>query len=141
MSISTEIKKIRFTGDYNMQLAEFIDDYFKELCEERIDIRLMTVDSLIEKFIDDTDERPDSYALNRLGHALAWDYMEGDVHPDKMTREEYPIMTERQERWRKTGHRQSRNAQGVTHYEVPLTNAETIGTDGVDYRPPIRQYR
>ena len=66
-----------------------------------------------------------------------------DKHPDKMTREEYPFMSEYQLARRRAGVHRRKAARGEppVNSEVGLENAEYIGTDGIDYRYPTRRKR
>lgn len=141
MKMGTVIKHVRFTDNYKEQLTEFIDDYFDTLKLIEFDERNALVDSLIEKYVEDTGVRPDGVALDRLAHVLAWDYMEGDTNIHKVAHEEYPILTEHQIQSRTTGLSRKKNSYGVSFYEVPIENAEYVATNGKDYRLPIRRYR
>lgn len=140
MSLGTIIKHIRFTDDYKTQLTEFIDDYFKEICNEHIDDRTKTVNTLIEKFIEDTGERPDNASLSRLGHTLAWDYMEGDSDRWKMKKTEYPIATETMLNRERTGSQRSRSSTGLIYREVPIAQAANTSSDLVNHNVPYRRY-
>lgn len=134
------LSEIIFRDDYKTQLAEIIEDYRDIWRSYAADARITVIDSLIDRYIEHTGERPDGRALYQLGSIIAYDYMEGDMRKNKASVEEYPILTDRQLAIRKTGARESRGVQGVVNFEVPLDNATNIGSDGADYSPPIRRY-
>jgi len=83
---------------------------------------------------------PDDSHLSRLTDFILYEELT-DSHPDKVSREEYPFMSEYQLARRRAGvhRRRSRAGEAPTHSEVGLDATETIATDGVDYRYPTRR--
>ncbi|ARO65497.1 Uncharacterized protein B5E39_3162 [Bacillus cereus] len=75
----------------------------------------------------DGRERPEPKQLERLADLLLFEDL-SNTHPDKMTREEYPIMSD---------HQLSRRHSG----EVSMKVAEEYGVDRRNYKPPIRRKR
>jgi hypothetical protein len=89
--------------------------------------RSRAVETLIDEYIASTGERPDPAELERLTNAMLHEELT-DRHPDKVTREEYPIMSEQQ-----LARRQNASA--------PLHAAHYEATDGRNYRVPTRRKR
>ncbi|MFX3616194.1 MAG: hypothetical protein ACE3JK_01520 [Sporolactobacillus sp.] len=79
--------------------------------------------------------KPDTYELDRLADVVLNEVLT-NKHPDKMNREEYPILSRFQDERRKFGG--ARNKQGVRRHEVPLIAAAQVGIDGVDYGESAR---
>lgn len=81
---------------------------------------------------------PDSALLTRLTDIIL-DEEISDSRPDKMTLEEYPIMSEFQRERRQEGKnvRKGKFPKG----EVDLGAIMNHGTDGHDYRTPVRRKR
>lgn len=115
-----------FTEDFNNDMHAHIDELFSEYRQRKTSRRerLEASDSLIESYVEYTGERPDSTALERLGTLILLDELT-DPHPDKMTREEYPIMSDSQ--------REERLKD-----EIPLKWAQSVAIDGRDYRVKTR---
>ncbi|AJH82075.1 hypothetical protein P5775_21100 [Bacillus cereus] len=72
-------------------------------------------------------ELPEPKQLERLADLLLYEEL-SNTHPDKMAREEYPIMSE---------HQLSRRHSG----EVSMKVAEEYGSDRRNYKPPVRRKR
>lgn len=111
----------------NQQFAQEIDGLFTKAKAGGLDdrrARFDEVEALTERYFAANDEMPPAPLLDRLATlCLREEYI--DPHPDKMTREEYPILTETQ-----------RDEREKT--EISDTWAEEVGIDGVDYRPKTR---
>lgn len=135
-----KLSEIVFQGDYKTQLGDIITKYRDTLRSYSLEARITVVDSLIDRYIDHTGERPGGRELYQLGSIIAYDYMEGDRRKNKSAVVEYPILTDVQLGHRKTGSHQRKGARGYVSYEVPLENAVNIGVDGVNYTPPKRYY-
>lgn len=75
---------------------------------------------LTEQYYAEHGNMPDGAILDRLGTLILQDEL-ADTHPDKMTREEYPLLSESQRDER-------------VKDERSLNAAQDIATDGVDYR-------
>ncbi|WP_163530955.1 hypothetical protein [Halobacillus ihumii] len=63
--------------------------------------RIYACDCMISAYVNQTGETPDGRQVHRLANWLLLDEL-ADNHPDKVTREEFPIMTKRQLRTRYT---------------------------------------
>jgi hypothetical protein len=100
--------------------------------------RIALIDELIESYIAATDQRPDSVQLDRLATLCLREELT-DRHPDKMSREEFPIMSDEQYVRRKTGLNRKKDGRGIIETSFKL--AEEYGTDGRNYRRPKRKKR
>lgn len=89
--------------------------------------RMQAIDALIAAYVDGTGERPDDVEIARLTDAILHEELT-DRHPDKITRNEYPFMSDWQLDLRRD-----------REYSVDL--AENHGIDGKDYREPTRRRR
>ncbi|EJQ06651.1 hypothetical protein ABHP49_004765 [Bacillus cereus] len=120
-------------GDYKMQFETYVNKLIithRESDSEAIsnrDVRAEEIKSLTDAYVGTVGERPESKQLERLADLLLYEELH-DTHPDKMTREEYPIMSE---------HQLSRRHSG----EVSMKVAEEYGVDRRNYKPPVRRKR
>lgn len=89
--------------------------------------RFKAIEALTDEYVKATGKRPEPTQLDRLATLCLYEEVT-DPHPDKMTRDEYPIMSDSQ--------REEREKD-----EVSLTWAESVGTDGRDYAKQTREYR
>ncbi|QHZ58610.1 hypothetical protein M655_024890 [Brevibacillus sp. NSP2.1] len=89
--------------------------------------RARAIEALIDEYVESIGQRPDAAELERLANAVLHEELT-NRHPDKVTREEYPIMSETQ-----LTRRQNASA--------PLHAAHYEGTDGRNYRMPTRRRR
>lgn len=89
--------------------------------------RIALIGALTDEYVASTGERPDVAELERLADAILYEELT-DQRRDKISGVEYPFMSE----WQ-LAVRQNRE------YDVKL--AEERGTDGRDYKPPIRRHR
>lgn len=96
---------------------------FKRNQTERSE-RIIFADNLIESYYEIIGEIPPSSVLDRLATLILQDEL-ADTHPDKMTRNEFPLLSERQ-----------RDTRGRS--ERSLKAAQDIATDGTDYRVKTR---
>lgn len=101
-------------------------------------VRLVKLEQLAEEYYAKAGEMPDAVALERMADLALYEELTDD-RPDKMTLEEYPIMSDEQEARRKEG--KHRKKSDNPRIEVPLGIAENIGVDGRDYNPPMRRER
>lgn len=118
-----------FTSDYNTEMHRHIDDLFttaKLLDTSRQD-RLQSSDALVEAYVIHTDKRPDGTALGRLATLILRDELT-DPTPYKTQNTEYPFESE---------HKKKRHNDGITSASF----ADSVGTDGRDYRTPHRRKR
>lgn len=133
-----------FSGDYKEKLRNIIKQLQEDAPNTSESYRITYIFDLINDYILQTGERPDGDALYRLSNVILYDHLEGDTRPNKVQADEYPILTDIQLRFRRSGATRERNAQGVIYKEVPLNYAGTIATNGINYALPIRkmaQYR
>lgn len=88
--------------------------------------RRINSDRIVESFFAVVGKIPSTAQLDRLASYLLFDELT-DEHPDKMTREEYPILSESQ--------RDERLKD-----EVSFSWAESVAIDGRDHQPRTRDY-
>ncbi|MCY7967735.1 hypothetical protein MOB49_11590 [Bacillus haynesii] len=100
--------------------------------------RIEEITALADAYYDSVGEHPDSTALERMANLVIYEEL-SDSHPDKMTREEYPIMSETQLSRRKEGKHRKKEAN--YRIEVPFKLAENVGVDGKNYALPVRRER
>lgn len=100
--------------------------------------RIKEINALVEAYHDSVGKSPDSAALERMANLIIYEEL-SDSHPDKMTREEYPIMSETQLSRRKEGKHRKKEAN--YRIEVPFKLAENVGVDGRNYALPVRRDR
>lgn len=128
-----------FTGDYKTKLKAYVDYVLQTAAQTDRSTRMNLIEDLTDEYVRQTGERPDPTELERLAHAILHEEL-SDPRPDKMTIEEYPIMSERMHRVRTQGAERKRNSAGVVTYEVPIDHASNTGTDGIDYSPAKRTF-
>lgn len=87
--------------------------------------RCASVDILCEAHYAQLGRMPDSNVLERLASLILFDELT-DTHPDKMSREEYPILSDSQ--------REERLGD-----EVSEKWAQDMASDGRDYKLPTRE--
>src|SRR5690606_24145152 len=87
---------------YHERITELFNEYYaapkddKPTPAERIE----AADEIIEDYIEEDGERPPNSILSRLATDILLDTLT-DSHPDKMSRDEYPIMSKGQRKRRK----------------------------------------
>ncbi|MED4111216.1 hypothetical protein P4636_19390 [Halalkalibacterium halodurans] len=130
----------------NIELKTKIDKLWRETKARKLPRhhRLKAIEDLTETYFKTSGQMPSGGALVRLTTLCLYEEI-SNAHPDKMTREEYPIMSDNQYR-RKTEGRHVR--RGGTNgklkpltREVPLSLAVNMATDGREYRYPSRRER
>jgi hypothetical protein len=106
------------------------------------ELRLAKIEKLTEEYFAKTGEMPDTKALQRLEDLCIYEELT-DSHPDKMTLEEYPIMSDYQLARRQHGmHRKKPKEDDLpVRMEVPLSWAANYGADGKNYSYPYRRER
>jgi len=86
--------------------------------------RIKFAEELTERYFAEHGKMPEGTILERLATLILQDEL-ADTHPDKMTREEYPLLSDRQ-----------RDTRGRD--ERSFSAAQDVATDGVDYRVKSR---
>lgn len=120
-------------GDYKTQFETYVNTLITTLRESdssaisNRDVRAEEIKSLTDAYVASIGQRPEPKQLERLADLILYEELH-DTHPDKMTREEYPIMSE---------HQLSRRHSG----EVSMKVAEEYGVDRRNYKPPVRRKR
>ncbi|TEA81194.1 hypothetical protein [Bacillus thuringiensis] len=120
-------------GDYKTQFETYVNTLITSLRESdsdaisNRDIRAKEIKLLTDAYVGTVGERSEPRQLERLADLMLYEELH-DTHPDKMTREEYPIMSE---------HQLSRRQSG----EVSMKVAEEYGVDRRNYKPPVRRKR
>lgn len=138
------MNEFTFGANYNEELAQYIDELFLKDKSDKLprQERLDSSDRLIEAYVLRTGKRPPSAQLGRLATLILRDEL-ADPHPDKMTREEYPILSDEQHARRTEGrHIRRTNKDGKplpNKTEIPLQAAYDYGEDGKNYRQPLRR--
>lgn len=89
--------------------------------------RFEAVEALTEEYYAVNGKMPDAGALDRMATLCLYEEVT-DPHPDKMARDEYPIMSATQEEER---HKD----------EISEVWSESVGTDGRDYAKQTGEYR
>ncbi|MEC0479000.1 hypothetical protein ACG2QI_00220 [Bacillus sp. GM2] len=89
--------------------------------------RIEEITALADAYFDAVGEHPDSIALARMANLVIYEELT-NPHPDKMAREEYPIMSETQREER-------------IKSEASEKLAEECGADGRNYKVPTRRKR
>lgn len=98
--------------------------------------RQRLVENILADNYDEVRRNPD--IIERLTNAVLYEEL-SDTHPDKMTRDEYPIMSEHQLARRQFGAHREKST--ITRIEVPLSSLMNLATDGRDYSYPKRRQR
>lgn len=86
-------------GNHKEQFSKYVE----ELVERDLPIqeRMILIGELTESYVSKFDKRPHSKDLELLADYLLKEHLQ-DKNPDKMTKEEYPVMSDRQKRTRKS---------------------------------------
>ena len=82
--------------------------------------RIEVTEKLTEQYFSEHGEMPSASVLDRMATLILQDEL-ADKHADKMTRNEYPLLSDRQRETRGRGERS-------------LYAASDVATDGQDYR-------
>lgn len=101
--------------------------------------RIKMVEQITDSYTLDLGYRIDSHLLTRMADIILREELT-DSHPDKMSRKEFPIMSEHQLMRRTQGKQRHRNSVGNVIVEVPLEHAVNVGTDGINHTLPTRKY-
>jgi hypothetical protein len=127
-------------GDYKSILHEAIME-LQQMAKRGEVLRkdlFWAIDVLTEEYFAKNGEFPDAAALERLADLCLYEEIT-DSNPDKMTTEEYPIMSDTQLARRREGKHRKKEAN--YRIEVPLGIAENYGIDGKVHDYPTRRQR
>lgn len=102
--------------------------------------RIEAIEAITETYTITLEYRLDSRTLERMANLILNEELT-DRHPDKMTRNEYPIMSPQQERGRTQGLQRDRRKDGTTVRETVLEHASNVASDGKNYTLPIRNFK
>jgi len=127
------------------EFAEKINDIWTKTKTGKLrdrQVRFAVIERLIDDYIAKSGKRPEPEQLDRLATLCLYEEIT-DSYPDKMTRDEFPIMSDTQYA-RKTTGRHVRRQDSNGNYkplkrEVPLNLAKYIGADGKNYNRPKRR--
>jgi hypothetical protein len=124
--------------DYKAMLHEAITEMQRATKRGELprEIRLVKIEELTESYYGNTGEMPDGVALERLADLCLYEELT-DNDRMKVRNNEYPFLSETQLARRQEG----LHARGGTPGEVPLSAADSIGTDGKSYGIPTRRER
>jgi hypothetical protein len=100
------------------------------------EVRLVKIEDLTEAYYAKTGEMPDAVALERLADLVLYEELTDDDRM-KVRNNEYPFLSETQLARRQEG----LHARGGTSGEVPLSAADSVGSDGKSYGIPTRRER
>src|SRR5699024_4025630 len=105
---------------YHDKISDLFDEYYSAVkgAKPAPNKRIESADSLIEDYIEQHGKRPTASVLSRLATYILLDTL-SDSHPDKMSREEYPIMS-----YGQTGRHFARNSKLA---DVPYDYSEVVG--------------
>jgi hypothetical protein len=101
--------------------------------------RMAEVERLTDEYIESTGRVPDGALLERMTNVILHEELtDNDEH--KMSRNEYPILSDSMYERRVEGKHQSssKRKDKLIFREVPLSHARNIGTDGNNYNTPSR---
>lgn len=113
---------MNFREAFISRVTEFIEDHIEDRTE-----RIAAIDRLIAEYTETHGENPPTTALDVLADYVLYEEIH-DPHPDKMSRNEYPIMSARQEETRRDR-------------EYSLSLADNYDLDGVNRAKPEKRHR
>lgn len=134
-----QAKQYIFFGDYKKQMESYVTELEANVHAMTREERMQEIETLTDAYVAQTGKRPDVSVLERLANVTLHEEL-SDTHPDKITRNEYPILSERQYNLRAKGKKRERTKAGVVHTEVPITHGSNVATDGTDYTPHKRSF-
>jgi hypothetical protein len=114
-------------NDYAEEFRLTVEEMMKNPEEDR-DLRMETVQILIDDYVDQTGERPKNRDLTRLGHYILSEELK-DKRPNKVQEEEHPILSNSQVI------RRQANEAGFDYAEM------FISQDGKDFNASTRRKR
>lgn len=124
----------------NEELNERINELWAQTKAGKLprQARFAAIEQLTEEYIAANGRRPDPAMLDRLATLCLYEEVT-DHHPDKMTRDEYPIMSDTQEEERHSDEvlTEFTDEDDDTNDNHARVNAY-LAADGRSYRKPIR---
>ena len=107
----------RFVGDYAGAIKTLVSRFLTMSPIPDLNFRKAAIQVLTDEYIRQTGEVPDGVQLNLLANWLLYEDIT-DPHPDKVTREDYPIMNKGQLR---TRHRRERVDEHMETRQYPAS--------------------
>jgi hypothetical protein len=104
------------------------------------DVRMARIDELVNSYIEKTGLRPSGEVLEKLTNAVLHEELTNKSSA-KVSKYEYPIMSDRQLARRRTGSERHRRKDGIIVREVPYEHASNVSVEGRDYTRPIRSFK
>ena len=129
-----------FGEDYKKGFILAVNELVSKAPEYTREQRITLVEKLTDAYVDRVGERPDPSQLHRLADVILREELT-DMHPDKMTINEYPIMSDSMRERRMTGSFRPRRKDGTVIREVPIEHASNVAMDGLNYTQPIRNFK
>jgi hypothetical protein len=146
---SKQFRKFTIFGHITERGTQLMEDYKAQLHEDitqlqaatkrgelQREVRLGKIRQLTEDYFDKNGEWPDAVSLERLADLVLYEEIT-DTDRMKARNNEYPFFSETQLARRQEG----LHARGGTSGEVPLSAADSVGTDGKSYGIPTRRKR
>lgn len=123
------------------ELREGIELLEEYASKTSIEWRKEGIEWLTTEYLNTTGKVPDGKLLERMADTLLHAELT-DNAKDKMSKYEYPILSDMQYARRTEGrHTRKKRQDGGAVREVPLAQAKNIGADGRDYSLPVRVYK
>lgn len=136
-SVATKVLVCDFSSDYKEALNDVIEDLERSAGDMSTEERTKASDSIVESYVEQTGERPDSSALSRLANVILRDDL------TSRTKEEIkdaPFLSDTQYERRVTGRNDRKRPEGFRFKEVPMLHASNVAVDGGNYTMPIRSF-
>lgn len=130
---------MNFEQEYNEVISQYVHVLDRITPGQPREVRMGILDELIGEYVEQTGQTPPANLLERMTDMVLHEEL-SDPHPDKMTRNEYPIMSQQQYEKRTRGLTRQRNKSGVAIREVSIDQAMHVATNGRDYLPPKRSF-
>lgn len=134
------MKYSRLKPEHKVMLDSSMTELERKASEMTRQERIEAVEAITETYTMQLNYRLDSHTLERMANLILHEEL-SDKHADKITRNEYPIMSERQLGRRTQGKERHRNKSGTVTVEVPLNHASNVASDGKNYTQPIRNFK
>lgn len=122
------------------KLKDKIEELHRTRRETSREYRTEKAEKIVNEYVEKTGRVPSSEHLLRLEDIILHEEL-SDPRPDRITLEEYPILSYSQIERRVTGKFRNRNKNNVVIREVPIDHAENVASDGKNYTLPIRNFK